>query len=818
MLLVIHLILYTPSVVRAEDEIVVFKLMVNNEELSQIETIFRSNTVYVSVLELMEKLGYFYQYNQADSLFEMCCPDKSNCFQIHADTLFTGSEKKNLSDSLLLVYPENLYLRSDYFEKLCGIQLEIIFQSFKINVKSTHSFPFEILRERELRRYNFKTNRENKLIGDIDSIPLRNLSFNTLGYAVTGNFSKKGLEGTDLLVSTNAEILGGALNLNYNYSAQKLNNRQELNFRHMYELNHRWIRQFSAFRQSGTLLMSNFDGYANGIYLSNDNAMFFNRRYYLYKSKTRPNENVEIYSNGELVSFVTADSLGNFEAIVPVMDGVNTLSAVTVNEYGESASDQQSVYMSPDLLPNKQFRYQFSSGISDSGKFFSGIIVEYGLTPFLTVTSRMETVTKGKHSSLLAGAGFKFSLWRWLQWGGEYYPQLKYKLLLTGSACRYLGYNVTYEQYQKEQRLLPLAPLRDLRASISGEIPFLSLNNSITFSLRDIQYSSTGTFASSLRLNVFRGNLLFTGHASTVSLQSFLFENFSYGLRIGYRFKQNFYNELSYDYQAGINEHLFRDRFQFKLTKQLQGYATADYYARARLVNVELGITYRVSWSTFRGGIRSNFPGWNMNVGAEGAMRLYPDRNIGWENRNSLGACLHVAVFADTNGNQVYDKDEPIIPEAKVLVKTGAEVTRKSTGIYFRNIAPGYAFKVHIPRQPLTDISWQITPFEKILYLSSGQSYSLYIPVQVISDVSGEVYSIEAGKRKSIRGMTVKLVRQGDNYTVEECTDEWGGYYFNGLTAGTYVIECTSGQQTIVIPEGREGIQMEGVDFRIDQK
>lgn len=823
-LLVFHLILYVPSVAYAEDEFVVFKLIVNKVEVSQIETIYSSDHVYLSLPELIEKLGYRYQYDGVNRTFATCCPDKTNCFQIRADTLVTKSGKHVLPDSLLIVRSENIYLRSDYLEKLCEIQLEIIFQSFKINVKSNHVFPFEALREQDLRQRNFKTSRENNRVGSIDTIPLRNMRFNTLGYALTGNFSKDGLEGSNALLSTNAEILGGALNLNYNYSAQKVNSRQELNFRHMYEFDHRWIRQLSVFRQPSTILMSNLDGYANGIYLSNDNAMFFNRRYYLYKSRTRPNANVEIYSNGELASFVTADSLGNFEAIVPVADGVNTLSAVTVNEYGESASDEQSVYVSPDLLPNKQFRYQFSSGVSDDGHFFSGLIAEYGLTSFLTVTSRMETMTKGEHTSLLAGAGIKLSLWKWLRWGGEYYPRLKYKLLLTGNANRYLGYNITYEQYRKDQRLLPLAPLRDLRGSISGELPFSRLHNSLTFSVRDIRYRSGSSFSSSLRLNIFRGNLLFSGHLSTASQKSFLFNNFSYGGKVGYRINQDFYNELSYDRQAGVNEHVIRDRFQFKLTKNTQGYALADYYVRSRLINTELGITYRIPWATFRGGMRSNFPGWNMNAGIEGAMRLYPDHTVGWDNRNSLGACLHVIVFADTNGNQIYDKGEPIIPEAKVLVKTGAEVTRKASGIYFRNIAPGYAFKVLIPRQPLADISWQITPVEKTLYLSSGQSHSLYVPVQVISEIAGEVYAMEKGKRKAIKGMIVKLVRQGDNYTVKERTDEWGSYYFTSLTPGTYTIETTSGksqlpladqQRTIVIPEGKEGMQMEGVDFEI---
>lgn len=68
-LLVFHLILYVPSVAYAEDEFVVFKLIVNKVEVSQIETIYYLDHVYLSLPELMEKLGYRYQYDGANRAF-----------------------------------------------------------------------------------------------------------------------------------------------------------------------------------------------------------------------------------------------------------------------------------------------------------------------------------------------------------------------------------------------------------------------------------------------------------------------------------------------------------------------------------------------------------------------------------------------------------------------------------------------------------------------------------------------------------------------------------------------------------------------------
>lgn len=819
--LVFYLILFVPPGIRAEDEYALFKLIANQQEIGQIEAVCRSDGIYASLPELIGKLGYPYRYEPAATTFSTCCPDNTRCFSLHADTLYIGSEKRILPDSVLIVRTENLYLRTDYFEQLCDIPLQILFQSFKIQAQSNRPFPFEALRSQELRRQEFKIRKENNHLQSVDTIALRKAYLNTLGYAATASLSKNGFEGYDVLASTNAEFLRGALNMNYIHSKYKNSKQQELNFRHTYEFDRRWIRQFSVFRQTSTLLMSNLSGYANGIYLSNDNATFFNRRYYLYKSKTRPGANVEIYSNGELSTFVTADSLGNFEAIVPVTEGENTISAVTFNDYGESASDEQTIFIAQDLLPHKQFRYQLSSGVSDEGMFFTGATAEYGLTSFLTISSRAEVTLKEKHTSLLAGAGIKLSPWNWLQLGAEYYPYLKYRLILTGTSNRRFSYNFSYEQYRKGQQLLPLAPMRDIRAGISGELPLSWLHHSISFSLRDLQYQFGNSFSSSLRLTVFRGSFLLSSYFSSTSRKSFKFENFSYGGKVGYKINQALYNEFSYDRQENIRESIFRDRFQFKLTNSLQGNLAANYHMRANYTSIELGVTYRFPWTTFKGNGRATFPGWSIDAGIEGAVRFYPNRNMEWSNRNTSGASLHVALFADINGNQSYDKGEPILPDANVLVKTGAEITRKPSGIYFRNIAPGYAFKVIIPRQPLGEISWQITPVEKILYLSPGQSHSLYIPVQVISEISGEVYCSSKGKRKPIGGVTIEITRREDNQTIRERTDEWGTYYFTGLTAGTYTVKAISKQSsptfeqqhTIVIPEGKEGIQVDHIDF-----
>lgn len=818
---IIHLALYISPFTHAEEEYVSFKLVFEQEVIGSIETIYRPEGIYVNLPRIMETLGYACEYKAGEKRFSTCCPDRSKCFHLLSDTLFIGTEEHILPDSLLILTTEEIYIRSDYFSHLCEINLEIIFQSFKIDITSSHTLPIEVLHNQEVRQRAFRANIEKSNSGLIDTIPLRKAYLNSIKYELSGSFSGEGIEGYDAVAGGNSELLGGSLNLNYAFSRYGDIRRQEFNFKQMYEFNNHWIRQLSVFRQNSCILMSGLEGDINGIYISNDDASFFNRRYYLYRSVTRPETTVEIYSNGTLVSLVTTDSLGHFETMVPVTDGINLLSAVTVDGYGSTVVDEQSVYISQDLLPRKQFRYQFSTGVSDSKEYFTGVIAEYGVTSSLTLSSRAELVIKDRHTALLAGVGLKYSFRTWLQIGADYLPFVKHKLYLTGNTAWRLGYSLIYEDYRKGQRLLPNAPLSDFRVNVSYVLPFLKTQHNVTFSLRDLHHRSGNTFSSAIRFNMFWRNYLLSGDISTVSRKSFSLGKVSYSARVGYKINNKFYNELHYDYNASVNEHTLRERLQFKLLHNLQGNCMVSYQVRNHYVGVELGVTCRLPRITLKGGSRAFFPGWSVNTGIEGSVQFYPNHNLDWNNRSSSNASLHVAVFADTNGNLVYDKGETIIPEAKVLVKTGAEEIRKPSGIYFRNIAPGHAFKINIPRQPLRDISWQITPIEKILYLSSGQSHSLYIPVQIISEVSGEVFTREGEKRKPLKKKVVELVRQGDNYVVREYTDNWGTYYFTGLTAGTYSMRVSSGNSsdlvlyphTIIIPPGEEGIQMEHVDL-----
>lgn len=805
-----------------EYDLVAFKLLIGREEIGSIDNVCIDDQVYICLPQLLDLLGYPYKWEPADSLFSSCCPEPKDCFSIHNNNFMHNDTTGVIADSLLIFANRTLYLKTSFAEAICSFGLTVIFQSLKIKLDEKIYYPVIRLRDQEVRRKRMLSGKDNIKLHDIDTLPLRMLRLNSIGYGLSANVSAKGLDNHNTVLSANGEFMKGALSLNFNHSEGATYKTNRFNFKLDYSLQKRGLKQITVFRDYNNFTM-NLGGYSTGVYLSNDNTSFFNKRYYLYKGKTRPNTEVEIYNNKTLVSFVSADSLGCYEAVIPVSEGTNMITAVTFNSYGESVSDDRIVYMPVNLEPFKKFKYVVTSGYSDADVLFAGLSVAYGLTPFLTVTADAEAISSRGKLSGIAGVGLK-SAWKpWLQASIDYFPAVKYELNLTGSLRRYFGYNMLYEQYAKGQTQIPNAPVRNIQLDLSTEIPIRSLQNSLSLSVRQMDYSSGGNFSSYIRGNIFKNNYSASIHVTSNSQQRFKIDNITFGGRFGYRINKRIYMDLNYDYFTSISDHRFSDRLQYQFATKLFGTVNLQYFTKSKNITAEIGVIYRLPFVTLGSNVRASNQSWSGNSSISGGFNRYINNKIDLSNRNLSGSSLHVALFVDVNGNEAYDAGEEIIQGAKVIVKTGAETYTRKSGTYFRNISPYYAFKLIVPRQSFKDISWQITPVEKAICLLPYQSRSLYFPVKVISEVSGNVFKVSNGKQLFLKNVLITITHKGNGNTVKLLTDEWGFYSYLGLTAGAYEIALASdnlqanGPSVLHadIPESEEGVQLEGLDFEV---
>lgn len=805
------------------------KLVANGSDRGKIMAVYTEDNIYVNILDVLEKLGYPYQYDYAQKGFEACCPSGEHCFKLNNHTVWLNKDSVGVQDSMdtNLIYAEGgVFVGEKLFGFLTALKVNLLFNSLKLEVDYDAYFPFEAQLNQSQRLEKFNSLKPRDLIAEaVDTIKQKKLRVNTIGYALGGSVNEDGISGYNVLMSSNLELLRGNAMINFTQSNSLDSKESQLNARQYYELNNRVVRQLSLFRSPSSILMSDLGGYVNGVYLSNDNKLFFNQRYYVYKSRSIPNSNIEIYNNNQLVSFITTDSVGYFEATIPVSVGENTISTVVINDFGENVSNEQVVFIAQDILTRKELRYQFSSGVSDANTFFSGVSVEYGITSFLTGTARLEVTNPLSRWTYLYGIGLKTSLSRAFQIGAEYYHQFKYNVTVSGYFSKYLGYNMAYDRYDPDQVIIPLLPVENLQGGFSLQIPGVGLQHSLSFNGRNVKYKNSELFNTTLRGNVFFRKLLLSFTGSSISRKSYRFQDFSCGAKAGYRFSEKFYNDLSVDWFSSNNNVSLQNRLQFKLFKMLEGNVSAMYQTFNRSFSVGLGVTWRIPYSTMKLSSTITDNSLNANASVEGSVRFYPNKSIAISNRNDEQAALHIALYVDKNGNKKYDKHEKILPQAKAILKTGAEIDRRKTGLYFRNITPSNSFTVIIPRQSFEDISWQVTPLEKNIYLYPGQSYSIYHPVQIISEISGQILADKyAGVQ--VANIVMQLTNISNNETLSVATDEWGEYYFSGVTTGEYILKPVSkdpdlifdADKRISIPESDEGLQMDRVNFKAAKK
>lgn len=805
-----------------EYDLVTFKMLIGRDEIGSIENVCIDDEVYICLPQLLDLLGYTYQWKPEESFFSSCCPDSKHCFSIHENKVIQNDTIRSISDSLIVFANQTLYLHASCIEPICSFGLSIVFQSLKVQVDDKFDFPVIRLRDQEVRRKRMLNGKENIQLQGVDTLPLKMLRLNSIGYALSTNVSENGLDSYGAVMSANGEFLKGALNINFNHADGANYSTDQFTFKLDYALRKRNLKQITFFRDYNTFKM-NLEGYSTGVYLSNDNTSFFNKRYYLYKGKTHPNTEVEIYNNKTLVSFVSADSLGNYEAVIPVSGGTNAISAVTFNNYGESVSDDKIIYMPLNIEPYKKFKYVLTSGYSDSNLLFAGLSMAYGLTPFLTVTGDAEIILNHGKLAGIAGIGLRLGWKQWLQASTDYFPFVKHELNVTGNLRRYFGYNILYEQYVKGQTKIPNAPVRNLQVDLSTEIPIHSFQNNLSLSIRQTDFNTGGNFSSYIRGNIFKNNYSTSIHVTSNSSRSFKIDNITFGGRFGYRLNKRIYMDLNYDYFTSISDHRFSDRLQYQFATKLFGTVNLQYFTKSKNITAEIGVIYRLPFVTLGSNVRASNQSWSGNSSISGGFNRYINNKIDLSNRNLSGSSLHVALFVDVNGNEAYDAGEEIIQGAKVIVKTGAETYTRKSGTYFRNISPYYAFKLIVPRQSFKDISWQITPVEKAICLLPYQSRSLYFPVKVISEVSGNVFKVSNGKQLFLKNVLITITHKGNGNTVKLLTDEWGFYSYLGLTAGAYEIALASdnlqanGPSVLHadIPESEEGVQLEGLDFEV---
>lgn len=788
------LLLCLPMLLAAQNldtsETVSFKVFVNGQPWGNISVLCDSTACYMNLPEILDLLEYKYELQPESKQLKGFTSARGEYYIIDNEQLKLSTDSVSTKAHILWGADETPFIRSDYLYNLYNLQSRFTKGSLVVNLITTQPVPAVLRVQREAHKQKLLKQREDSRLTNIDTVRRRNLRVNAIGYNIAPGFSSSGSTNLSLQGNMNGEIMKGSFLVNYNYSS--LNNRSwnnNLTFAWNRPVSGtKWIRSVGVYHDYSNLVTST-NGFMTALTVSNERQNSYLSREYVYQGKTTPDTEVEIYNNGTLIQYVHSDSLGHYEVEIPTFGGDNKIVAVSYDSFGLPLSSEELIYMPPNMQAKRRLSYRLTTGYTDDGSIFFAPMAVYGLTSYLTLSAANETVFGSENSTSIAILGAKLAASKKLRIDMNYVPTVKWDVTLSANIAHLLNGNFTYERFEKGQQVVRYSPRQRLLMSFNGDIPIKRLRGNYYISSQYYQFAFGESFSTYVGIFYWWKKILTNISVSTASDRVRL-NNFVYTIRAGYNFNPRLYNELTAEYRAQRSDVVVRNRTNYQFKNRLVAFAEAEYGFKYKRYIVSCGLTWRLPWAQIKAGATNTNRNTSGYLGVSGSA-IFQRCGVAFSERYVAGSSLRVVMYVDKNGNNAYDKGEPVYKDANVLVHAAGEEQRTDKGILFTNIPANYAFKVVIPTQSFPDITWQIKPQQINLYFSSYQSRSIYLPIKVVSEISGRIYVLKNGQKSALSDVPITITELNTGAVVCIKSDEWGYYNHMGFVCGNYSVKIS---------------------------
>jgi hypothetical protein len=393
--------------------------------------------------------------------------DKTNNRILYKDKPF------KLDPGDLIRTETNLYLRSDLFGKIFGLECFFDFRSLSVTLRTKIELPAIREMQQELMRANIRRLQGEKKADTTiaRSFPLFNLGM--ADWAVQSSQESGGITQTRLNLGIGAIVAGGELNMSLNYfSGEPLKMRNQ---------SYQWRfvnNEFGPLKQvtAGKLYpqsVSSLFAPVTGIQFTNTPSTYRKSfGTFTLSNTTEPGWTAELYVNNVLINYTKADASGFYTFEVPMVYGNSLIKLRFYGPWGEEQMSEKYITVPFNFIPLHELEYNVSAGVvedKDKG-VFTRVNLNYGLAHRLTVGGGMEflsTVTSGKsmpyvHASLVLGSHLLVS--------GEYTYGVRSKLSLNYRLPSNLQFDVGYTRYSRGQTAIRVNHVEEKKIVVSMPI------------------------------------------------------------------------------------------------------------------------------------------------------------------------------------------------------------------------------------------------------------------------------------------------------------------------------------------------------------
>ena len=726
--------------------------------------------------------------------------------------VYQGKEFKLDAEDLLQT-PTALFLRSDKFGQIFGLECNFDFRSLSVNLTTKIELPAIREMQQELMRRNISQLKGEK---KADTTIRRQFSMFRLGMADWSLISTQ--EGgrrtnTRAYLGLGALVAGGELNLLLNYNSDDtLNMRQQLYQWRYVNNDHAALRQITTgkiFAQS----ISSLYAPVIGVQLSNISTVY-RRSYgsYTISNTTEPNWTVELYINNVLVNYTKADASGFYTFEVPMVYGNSLVKLRFYGPWGEERVSEKYISVPFNFTPLHQFEYNVIAGVVDNDQKSKSLraAFNYGLSRGITIGGGLEYLSSVTSGPSMPFVNASFRLGTHTLFSAEHIKGVKSRGVLSYRLPSEMQLELNYIRYEKnqtailtnfldEKKLMLSLPLRTKKFSAfsrlsvnqftlafdKGLSPQMSKYTSAEWLLSSVVAGISSNLTTYAILNKTGNPLVYTNLALNFYAPK--------GIRImpqaQYEYRQNNFSMVKLELEKSIfNRGFVNITFQKSFINNfINNYSSS----------VTLGLRYNFSFAqVFTSGTRYKHT-FASTQAVRGSLLYDGNTNyMGWNNQSGLrrGGFI-VLPFLDLNNNGHRDANEPKAFGLKLHTNGGrTEYNTADTTIRITGLEAYASYYIELEKNSFDNLAWQVR-YPTISATAESNSFRLIeVPVMVMGEVSGTVYLKSEKETKGLERIIVNIYNSSGNLVAHTLTESDGFFDFIGLAPGDYTARVDEAQ------------------------
>jgi cell division protein FtsN len=806
--------------------------------VTEIDAVIRGETVFLSVPGLFDflKIRNIPAADLETVTGFFINPGDTYAIDRAGNRITYGNKTWDLAGGELIRSETDLYLRSDYFGKVFGLECSFSFRDLMVTIDTKLELPaIREMRQEEMRR-NITRLRGEVTVDTTIGRTYPGFRFGMADWSVYASEQPDGQNVGRFNLSLGSVIAGGEANASLIwYTGTAFSEKQQYYMWRHVNNDRTWMRQVIAGKINAQAVSSIYNPVL-GVQVTN-RPTTFRRSFgtYTLTDRTEPGWTVELYVNNVLVDYVKADASGLFTFEVPLVYGNTLVKLKFYGPWGEERTREQNINIPYNFLPHKELEYTVSAGVVEDTLWsrLARTTVRYGATKYITLGAGFEYLSSVPGSPLMPFADASVRITNNLLVSGEYTHRVRSRGTLTWRLPSNIQLDLLYARYDKDQKAISYNYLEERKASLSLPVRIARMAGYSRLSYYQIifpesQYTSAEWVLAASFSRV-SANLTTYGVFSDYFTPS-IYSNLSLGVRLPANFvimPQAQYNYSGREFisaKINLEKRLFRN-----------GYMNGSFEHNFRY-NMNIGeVGIRWDFSFAQAGISARQTNEYTTFVQYARGSLINDRKTSFtkaDNRTNVGrGGISVIAFLDLNANGLRDQGEPKAAGLNIRSNGGRiERNEEDTIIHIIGLEPYVKHFIEVDENNFDNISWRIPKKIFAVVVDPNMLKTIEIPVNVAGEATGTVMLEKEGKRTGQSRIIVNFHNSAGVIIGRALSEDDGYFSYFGLTPGDYLVAVDTAQLrrldmtsepeslTFSIRTDIEGDYVQGLDFTLRKK